>query len=143
MCTRLGWDLLLTSKCLKVGGGGLLNLGGIHKGAPILLVVQVHQATMGLRVFQAQQKLEQMDKDQKQRSEAQARMNQQPSSPGAIPAAGPFQQQPGGHSSLHHAQQQQTAMPCLLHVLWCMYICMYMYVCTYMYVCMCMLYVCM
>ena len=58
--------------------------------------VQVHLAQMGLKVFQAQQKLEQMDKDQKQRSEAQARMNQQPSSPQGIPAAGgAFSQQPG------------------------------------------------
>ena len=54
---------------------------------------------MGLRVFQAQQKLEQMDKDQKQRSEAKARLNQQASSPpggpSTTPAGSPFHQQPG------------------------------------------------
>lgn len=62
---------------------------------PARVVAQVHLAQMGLKVFQAQQKLEQMDKDQKQRSEAKARMNQQSSSPSAAPATGPFDQQPG------------------------------------------------
>lgn len=59
---------------------------------------QVHLAQMGLRVFQAQQKLEQMDKDQKQRSQAKARLNQQPPSPIAGPSATPAtaHQQPGG-----------------------------------------------
>lgn len=59
----------------------------------------MHLAQMGLRVFQAQQKLEQMDKDQKQRSAAKARLNQQPSSPIAGPSATPAtsHQQPGGH----------------------------------------------
>ena len=56
---------------------------------------QVHLGMMGLKVFQAQQKLEQMDKDQKQRSEAQARMSQQAATPGSIPAGNVFHQQPG------------------------------------------------
>ena len=65
------------------------------------LVAQVHLAQMGLRVFQAQQKLEQMDKDQKQRSEAKARLNQQSSSPQAgTSVSSPFHQQPGVFSSL-------------------------------------------
>lgn len=61
---------------------------------------QVHLAQMGLKVFQAQQKLEQMDKDQKQRSEAKARLSQQPPSPIAGPSATPAagHQQPGGCS---------------------------------------------
>ena len=51
---------------------------------------------MGLKMFQAQQKLDQMDKDYKQRTEAQARLNQQPgSSPQSIPAGMPFNQEPG------------------------------------------------
>ena len=58
----------------------------------------MHLAQMGLRVFQAQQKLEQMDKDQKQRSAAKARLKQHPSSPTAGPSATPAtsHQQPGG-----------------------------------------------
>lgn len=65
--------------------------------ASAFVVVQVHLAQMGLKVFQAQQKLERMDKDQKERSAAKARLNQQQSSsPSAAPAAGgSFDQQPG------------------------------------------------
>lgn len=62
---------------------------------PAHVMAQVHLAQMGLKVFQAQQKLEQMDKEQKQRSEAKARMNQQSSSPSAAPATAPLDQQPG------------------------------------------------
>lgn len=66
-----------------------------------MFVLQVRLGMIGLKVFQAQQKLEQMDKDQKQRAEAQAHMTQsqsQSQSPASseIPASNPFSQQHPG-----------------------------------------------
>lgn len=72
----------------------------------IKLLLQVHLGMMGLKVFQAQQRLEQMDKDQKQRAEAQASFAQSQSqshSPttSGIPATHPFShQQPGKRNCL-------------------------------------------
>ena len=70
------------------------------------MLLQVHLGMMGLKVFQAQQRLEQMDKDQKQRAEAQASFaqsqsqSQSPTTSG-IPATHPFsQQQPGKRNCL-------------------------------------------
>lgn len=69
---------------------------------------KVRLGMMGLKMFQAQQKLDQMDKDHKQRTEAQARLNQQPgSSPQSIPAGMPFNQEPGA-SGMSEEQQAAT-----------------------------------
>lgn len=67
--------------------------GFFVKGLSHLL--QVHLGMMGLKVFQAQQKLEQLDKDQKQRSEAQARMSQQGATPTPTSIPAGVNQQPG------------------------------------------------
>ncbi len=69
--------------------GGLASIR--QEGQSIKSKVQL--GMMGLKVFHAQQKLEQMDKDQKQRSEAQARVSQQSPSPNSIPAG--INHQPG------------------------------------------------
>ncbi len=69
--------------------GGLASIR--QEGQSIKSKVQL--GMMGLKVFHAQQKLEQMDKDQKQRSEAQARVSQQSTSPNSIPAG--INHQPG------------------------------------------------
>jgi len=92
--------------------GGLASIR--QEGQSIKSKVQL--GMMGLKVFHAQQKLEQMDKDQKQRSEAQARVSQQSPSPNSIPAG--INHQPGqspGHvpspcfgdlkAEAQHAQQ--------------------------------------
>ncbi len=80
--------------------GGLASIR--QEGQSIKSKVQL--GTMGLKVFHAQQKPEQMDKDQKQRSEAQARVSQQSTSPNSIPAG--INHQPG--QSLEH-----VPIPCL------------------------------
>ncbi|KAL3131275.1 hypothetical protein ABBQ38_000570 [Trebouxia sp. C0009 RCD-2024] len=96
-------------------GQAAIYLGGFFQGSLVSLRQEghsikskVHLAQMGLKVFQAQQKLEQMDKDQKQRSEAKARMNQQSSSPSAAPATGPFDQQPGSSAEQPLSEQQRA-----------------------------------
>lgn len=95
-------------------GQAAIYLGGFFQGGLISLrqdaqglKSKVHLGMMGLKVFQAQQKLEQMDKDQKQRAQAQG-TPQQPQSPtsSGIPAANLFSNQEAGTG--------QAARACLL-----------------------------
>lgn len=97
-------------------GQAAIYLGGYIQGGLASLKQEgqsikskVHLGMMGLKVFQAQQKLEQMDKDQKQRSEAQARMSQQAATPGSIPAGNVFHQQPGVSGEQEESEQRVEA----------------------------------
>ncbi|DBA91090.1 TPA: hypothetical protein ACH3X1_016055 [Trebouxia sp. C0004] len=82
--------------------GGLASMR--QEGQSIKSKVQL--GMMGLKVFHAQQKLEQMDKDQKQRSEAQARASQQSPSPNSIPAG--INHQPGVSGQQEMSEQQRA-----------------------------------
>ncbi|KAL0047294.1 hypothetical protein WJX82_000088 [Trebouxia sp. C0006] len=82
--------------------GGLASIR--QEGQSITSKVQL--GTMGLKVFHAQQKPEQMDKDQKQRSEAQARVSQQSTSPNSIPAG--INHQPGVSGQQEVSEQQRA-----------------------------------
>lgn len=97
-------------------GQAAIYLGGYIQGGLASLKQEgqsikskVHLGMMGLKVFQAQQKLEQMDKDQKQRCEAQARMSQQTATPGSIPAGNVFHQQPGVSGEQEESEQRVEA----------------------------------